>query len=299
MDKQPFLSICIPTYQRIDITRNTIKSIYADLEGVNLEDFEVVISDNDPKESSRVFVDEFKYDNFRYYSTQCEGFLNSYYVLGYGKGLFLKLQNNSSMFRKGSLRYLINQIKELASLKPLLFYTNGSLKRYDVREYDSVDDFYYNLSYYSSWSAGFGIWKEDYDQFHDVKCINKMFPQTTLLLSCSNKQKFLIDDTLVREGKPVKKKGGYNPYGVFGSSFLDIFHQALDRHVISAKTFDLIKSDILKKYLATRYLKTVILKKDTFDSSNISQHLKKYYGSFAYAKLLFYAFISPFQKILS
>lgn len=297
MDKHPYLSICIPTYQRIEITRNTIKSIYADLEGVDLCDFEVIVSDNDPKESSRVFETEFLYDNFHYYPTQCEGFLNSYYVLGYGKGEFLKLQNNSSMFKKGSLAYIINQVKSLIEAKPVIFHTNGSLKRFDARKYDSADDFYYNLSYFSSWSAGFGIWKEDYSKFKNVNNINKMFPQTTLLMSCSQKSSFVIDDTLTREGQPVKKKGGYNPYEVFGCSFLDIFNQALVENIISEKTFNIIKRDILKKYLATRYLKTAILRKDSFDTSNISKHLMKYYGSYAYAKLLFYALISPLQKL--
>ena len=299
MSKQPVLSICIPTYQRIEITRNTIKSIYADFEGVDMEDFEVIVSDNDPAESSRVFEQEFKFENFHYYPTTCEGFLNSYYVLGYGKGEFLKLQNNSSMFRKGSLAHLIGQIKNYSASKPILFHTNGALKRFDIREYHSADDFYHNLSYYSSWSAGFGIWKVDYDRFHDVKSINKMFPQTTLLMSCSDRNIFVIDDTLTREGQPVKKKGGYNPYEVFGVSFLDIFYEALNRHVISAKTFKLIKDDIMKKYLATRYLKTAILRKDSFDTSHISPHLLKYYGQNAYAKLLLYALVSPFKKLLS
>lgn len=298
MSKRPVLSICIPTYQRIEITRKTIKSIYADLEGVDMDDFEVVVSDNDPAESSRVFEQEFNYGNFHYFPTTCEGFLNSYYVLGYGKGEFLKLQNNSSMFRKGSLVHLIEQIKKYSNSKPVLFHTNGSLKRLDVREYGSADEFYYNLSYYSSWSAGFGFWKEDYDKFHDVKTIDKMFPQTSLLMFCSTKHGFVIDDTLTREGQLVKKKGGYNPYEVFGSSFLDIFHSALSQHIISESTFDLIKNDILKKYLATRFLKTVILKKDSFDTSHISSHLMKYYGHHAYAKLVFYALISPIKKLL-
>lgn len=297
MNKRPYLSICIPTFKRIDITRNTLKSIYADLDGVDMDDFEVVVSDNDPEESSRVFEKEFKFDNFHYYPTQCEGFLNSYYVLGYGQGEFLKLQNNSSMFRRGSLLYLINQIKSLMLTKPVLFHTNGSLKRFDVREYDSADAFYFNMSYFSSWSAGFGIWKEDYEKFHAVKSICKMFPQTSLLISCSNKSHYIIDDTQTREGQPVKKKGGYNPYEVFGVTFLDIFNDALNNHIISNRTFDLIKSDILKKYLATRYLKTAILKKDSFDTSNISKHLKKYYGNHAYVKLVFFALTSPLQKI--
>ena len=201
------------------------------------------------------------------------------------------------MFKKGSLAYIINQVKSLIDAKPVIFHTNGSLKRFDARKYDSADDFYYNLSYFSSWSAGFGIWKEDYSKFKDVNNINKMFPQTTLLMSCSQKSSFVIDDTLTREGQPVKKKGGYNPYEVFGCSFLDIFNQALVENIISEKTFNIIKRDILKKYLATRYLKTAILRKDSFDTSNISKHLMKYYGSYAYAKLLIYALISPLQKL--
>ena len=40
-----YLSICIPTFQRIDITRKTITSIYSDLEGVNIDEFEVIVSD--------------------------------------------------------------------------------------------------------------------------------------------------------------------------------------------------------------------------------------------------------------
>ena len=298
MSERPILSICIPTYQRVEITRNTIKSIYENIDGVEMDDFEVIVSDNDPAESSRVFEDEFKYENFHYYPTTCEGFLNSYYVLGYGKGYFLKLQNNSSMFRKGSLKYLVKQIKKYSDLKPVLFHTNGALKRLDIREYGSTDEFYYNLSYYASWSAGFSMWKEDYERFRDVKSINKMFPQTSLLMFCSDKRSFIIDDTLTREGQPVKNKGGYNPYEVFGSSFLDIFHDSFSRHIISFKTFNLIKNDIMRKYLATRYLKTVILKQDSFDTSDISIHLMKYYGRHAYAKLVFYALMSPFKQLL-
>ena len=72
-----YLSICIPTYKRIDITRKTIASIYSDLEGVNIREFEVVVSDNDPMQSSKCFIEEFIFPNFKYYATDCEGFLNS------------------------------------------------------------------------------------------------------------------------------------------------------------------------------------------------------------------------------
>ncbi|MBM6720995.1 hypothetical protein H6B13_15360 [Bacteroides gallinaceum] len=292
----PILSICIPTFKRIDITRKAIASIYANLDGVQLNDFEVIVSDNDPEKSSEVFKKEFKYSNFHYYATKCEGFLNSYYVLGYGKGLFLKLHNNSCLLNKGSLLYLVNQIKFLSKEKPLLFYTNGMLNRKKLLKYNSTDEFYKSLSYFMSWSAGFGIWKDDYEQI-TITNISDMFPQTSLLLSCKNKNLFYIDDTLIYGGIPVPQKGGYNPYKVFGEVFMDLIKNALEDNIISNETFGIIKKELLNKYLASRYFKTVILRKDKFETSDISKHLKKYYGSYAFSRLLLYSFISPFYKI--
>ena len=52
----PVLSICIPTYNRLDILRNTILSIYADLEDVSMEDFEVVVSDNSKEHTTQPII---------------------------------------------------------------------------------------------------------------------------------------------------------------------------------------------------------------------------------------------------
>lgn len=292
-NKTPILSICIPTFKRVDITRQAIESIYSDLNNIDIYDFEVIISDNDPEESSRTFIDEFKYPNFHYYATRCEGFLNSFYVLGYGKGAFLKLHNNSSLLKKGSLLYLINQIKSFLKDKPLLFYTNGMLKNKKIQIYKNADDFFKGLSYFSSWSSGFGIWRDDYETYKDVNSIDKMFPQTSLLLSCCNKKTYVIDDTIIRHGLFVPKKGGYNPYKVFGEDFLNLFFQAVKLGIISSNTFACIKKDLFKNYLATRYLKSVVLRRDSFDKSNISMYLQKYYGKYAHIKLFIYSFLTP------
>lgn len=297
INNEPVLSICIPTYKRVEITRDTIKSIYADLEGVDLNDFEVIVSDNDIEESSRTFETDFKYPNFHYHATECEGFLNSFYVLSYGRGKFLKLQNNVSHFKKGSLKYMLNQAKNLLKNKPVIFYTNGMLGKHSVSQYDNIDDFLINLSFYSSWSAGFAIWKSDFDKIKDASSINRWFPQTSLLLESSKgKDSFIIDDNTIREGKPVSKKGGYNPYEVFGVSFLDLYQDYVNKGLIKSSTLSIVKEILFKKYLSSRYLKTVILRKDSFDHSNIQKHLSKYYGRFAFLKLIFYALIYPFNK---
>ena len=161
-DKKPYLSLCIPTYNRLDILQNTIESIYSDLKNINLDDFEVVISDNEPNRSSKEIVNKFEYKNLHYFPTVCEGFLNSFYVLSYGNGSFLKLHNNYTKLRKGSLEILINEIKDNIINKPVIYFSDGLKESGKIMEFDSYDLFIKKLSYFSSRSSGFGIWKEDF-----------------------------------------------------------------------------------------------------------------------------------------
>lgn len=294
-----YLSICIPTYQRIEITRNTITSIYADLKGVDLSEFEVIVSDNDVAESSYCFKKEFPYENFHYYQTKCEGFLNSFHVLGYGQGLFLKLHNNYTQLKAGSLKYLIDEIKKYVDVKPLIFFTNGLRHFKEKREYRTFDDYMYDMSYLSSWSTGFGIWKDDYDSIKSRAKINKWFPQSSMLLPFYGKSLFVLNDLIIFDDQKVSKKGGYNPYYVFGVDYVTLIKGSYDSGCITAKTFERIKRDVLCEYLSVRYFKTVIARMDKFEHSDIKKHLSVHYSGSAYYKMLAYALVAPFKYVFN
>lgn len=292
-----YLSICIPTFQRIEITRKTIASIYADLKGVNMDEFEVIVSDNDISESSKCFEKEFPYKNFHYYQTRCEGFLNSFHVLGYGKGLFLKLHNNYTMLRPGTLKYMIDEVKQYDESKALMFFTNGLRCIKEKHEYKNFDSFMKDLSYFSSWSTGFGIWREDYEKIKNTVEINKWFPQTSMLLPFNQKNEFVLNDLVIFNDQKVPKKGGYNPYKVFGIEYLTLIKNSLDNGCISKCTFKKIKKDLLCDYLASRYFKTVIAHMDKFEHDNIREHLSVYYSSKDFFILLLNAFLAPIKQI--
>ena len=125
--KEPIVSICLPCYGRVEYVRRTLKSIYEYNSDVSLDDYEIVISDNDPKQNIRSLVSEFNFPNIHYHYTKCEGFMNSYYVLTYATGQFLKLHNSQVIFKKGALAALVQEIKDNQKNKPLVFYTNGLL----------------------------------------------------------------------------------------------------------------------------------------------------------------------------
>ena len=166
------LSICIPCCKRIEQLELTLTSIFQDNSDVPITDYEVILSDNDPLHEIELLVNKFDFENLKYFHTDCEGFLNSYCVLTYAKGTFLKLHNSQAKFKKGSLTKIIDDIRGSQNDKALLFYSNGMLNKNRVLAYDDFNSFMYNLSYWSSSSNGFCIWKDEFDKIGEIKLGN-------------------------------------------------------------------------------------------------------------------------------
>lgn len=291
--KRPFLSICIPTYNRQEILKKTLASIYADLNGIEIEDFEVVISDNEPNGSSKKIAEMFGYKNLLYYKTTCEGFLNSLYVLKFGNGHLLKLHNNYTQLKQGSLKLIIEDAKKNIDEKPLIFYTDGLKQSGRIERFHSFDNFMYHLSYFSSWSTGFSIWKEDLDKFADYIEINNYFPQTSLLLAQTKKSTYIINDLSLFYNQKVPKKGGYNIFKVFAVDYIKLIEESFQKKAITKNSFEKIKKELLLKYLSVRYFKTVLMKMDNFEKSNIKNNIEIYYSHIDYYMMVFFALFSP------
>ncbi|GGF12539.1 glycosyltransferase [Flavobacterium limi] len=298
MDSKPYLSICIPTYNRLEILANTLDSIYADLNDVDIEDFEVVISDNQPNHSTKELIDKFNFKNLHYHASKSIGFLNSFDVLKLGNGMFLKLHNNYTMFRKGSLKQMINEIKENSIDRPVIFYTNGLNQFGGIKRFDSYNSFMYGLSYLSSWSSGFGIWKKDFENVCDTIEVNNYFPQTSLLVSQTQKSNYIINDIPIFDNQDIPKKGGYNIFKVFSVDYVSLIEKVHNREEISKETFNKIKKDLLLDYLSVRYFKTVIVRMDNFEKNNIKESIQIHYSAFMYYIMIGTALFAPVKALI-
>lgn len=298
MNKKPYLSICIPTYNRLEILKKTIDSIYADLNDVSMEDFEVIISDNEPNQSAKLIIDGFNHENLHYYATSSSGFLNSFDVLKLASGSFLKLHNNYTKFRNGTLKKMITCIIEESQSKSVIFYTNGLRQFGKIKNFKNYNEFMFSLSYLSSWSSGFGIWKEDFERVSGNILINNYFPQTSLLMTQINKSNYIINDIPLFEDQTVPKKGGYNIFKVFSIDFVTLMEGAFKRNEISKETFNKIKIDLLFKYLSVRYFKTVIIKIDNFEKNDIRKSIEVNYSKMQYFAFIVSALFSPLLIIL-
>lgn len=275
------ISICIPCYKRKEYVRETLKSIYEDNDDVLLDDYEVVISDNDPDGELESLTKEFDYDNLHYHKTACEGFLNSYYVLTYAKGEFLKLHNSQVIFRKGALKKMINEINSIRERKPLVFYTNGFLYKNSSVHYDTFDAFNYNLSYWSSWSNGFSIWKEDFDRIIN-NGLNKLFPHTSLYITQWGKSGFVLNDNHWFDTQRVAGRSGHNKFEAFTIEYPSLIEYCAINGWISSRTQNRILHDIMTQFLPILLFNKYVARVENYDISGYRQNIKKKFPKYAY-----------------
>jgi len=276
-----YLSICIPTKNRLDYIKTTINSIIDD--DVDNSLFQIIISDNSDNDHTEKYAKELQANgyNIKYYRNPVSGFYNSIQALRLGDGELLKLHNDYSAFKRGKFKSLLEYAVKHVEIKPILFFTNGELK-YSKKTIccDSLDDFVSHASYLITWSSSFAIWREQLQKLRsEPQDVDEMFPHTSVLLQTNNK-KYCIVDEILFENINVTKKGGYNIFYNFCILFLNILYEKVKENTITKKTFQKVKRDMYYRFVIIWYYRTIIDKKRnyTFDNTNANQNIKKAYG---------------------
>lgn len=293
---QKLLSICIPTRGRIEILKNTLNSIF--YSKVNFSDYEVVIYDSsDDDELSVLLASEYNYPNLIYKKGENRGFLNLVSALELGNGFFLKLHNDYTTFIEGGLKDVLKLIKEHQQLKPLIFFSNGSLQIKTIGEYNNFNEFMYSLSYYSSWSTGFSIWKIDFQKQSNLE-YSKMFPHTSLLFEQNDNDLFIVDNRIYFSNQDIPKKGGYNLFKTFCYDYLKMVEDCFKIGKINHKTFSHIKMHMYLTFLIPWYYNTKVKNNNfTFDLAGIRQSMSRYYSFEFYFFMVFVSwFIYPIKN---
>lgn len=276
----PIVSLCMPTNGVVEWVFPVLESIYT--QECDDGEFEVVITDNgnnkEFKEKIKVYSQ--KYTNLHYFETNALPFINEIESYKRAKGKMIKFVNHRTLLVEGALQRLIDLTKNNITEKPIMYFSNGVLpKRKDIFKYDRFDQFVKNLSYWSSWSTGMAIWKEDFDKLpEDVSNFNELFPHTNVLFAEKNREKYIIDNTVIfdemAQGK--KPKGSYDLFYAFGVEYPSII---LDLYRSQSITVDTFKSVIKDNcdFIANLYF-CYFIKKDycSYDLSG----LKDIYGIF-------------------
>ena len=166
---EKLLSLCIPTYNRCEILDAVLSRIVCDKEFD--ERVEVIVSDNCSTDATPEVVKKYSssYPNVVYHRNP-ENIRDANFevVLSLGTGRYVKLLNDYSILKAGTLGYLLERIeKHKESGENLFFYTRVSKPEFNEAVCYSLDDFVEKVSFWSTWIGHFGTWRECFEALPD------------------------------------------------------------------------------------------------------------------------------------
>ena len=248
------LSICIPTYNRAEYLDNTLCSIVSQKRFQDTNDVEIVISDNCSNDNTRQLSQKYVTlypEKIRYYanSVNIED-QNFEKVLSYGRGQFLKLNNDTLLHYPKSLDKMLETINANTKAGNIVFFSNGVLKDVDTLWCRDLDSFVGAVSFYSTWIACFGVWKKDFpgiENFNEVK--NLKLISAVLFGQISLPKTVFIDNTVLFKSIPPKSKGGYNIYRIFAENYVCLLENYRKQKKISRVTLFNEKTKLMLRFL--------------------------------------------------
>lgn len=275
------LTICIPTFNRAELLRQTLDSITAE-PPFAAGQVEIVISDNCSQDHTQEVARQLEQaypDQVRYFrhDEAISPDINFEFVMAQGRGGYLKLHNDNLTLRPGSLVEMVKVFEATAAEKPIVFFTNGNMNAgQQIEVLNSIDEFVRRVSFFSTWIGGFGMWREEFHAIGDVaRHAALRLVQTDVLfrlLDMGKRAIVLYDVYFI--GLAVSKKGGYNIAEVFGKNYLTILKWYRKSGKLSEDIFQEEKKLILLRHIIPYYFDTT----NDFSKTGFFPYMQDYVG---------------------
>ena len=266
------LSICIPTFNRPLFLKSTIESIISQDIFNNENKIEIIISDNSTNEETlnmvNLFIIKYPKKIFYYKNGINIGDENISKALSLGNGLFLKLNNDTLVFNRNSLKELLYIIQTNISTKPNLFFLNNMLKhKKNIYHLNNLNDFLLITKNTSTWIGTFGIWKADFNNV--IFPITNKMPhfEATLKMVSEIRNTIIINSEFFKTQAGVYQ-GGYDLVEIFYIGFNKILKNYLFLNKINIKTINYLNNYILFHFLYKWALRVKLEKKYYFTNKN-------------------------------
>ncbi len=222
----PVLSLCIPTFNRAEILKNTIGKIVSDID-FN-EEVELIISDNGSSDNTPEVCEDYvrKYSNVYYYRNKENiKIYNFYKVLSLANGKYLKIINDTCTFQIGKLGRMKEIVKEHDENSALLFPPVSNFVKGGHFISNDINETIKFLSYNATWSPAFGIWKNDFHVICDNTDYESLLPQVDWIYRLSLKKKIEMYVDHYFDVQWTGSKGNFNYMRTFTIDYLNILKQ--------------------------------------------------------------------------
>lgn len=291
-DKQPILSICIPTYNRAEILRDTLEQ-YTSCEEFD-DDVEIVISDNASPDHTQDVCAEFttKYKNVRYFrnaqNVRDENFI---IVQNYAKGLYIKLMNDNIYMPNEALRNMKNEIRLYKENRiPIFFVTGPIFQRMQTHEYTckSMDEYVQQVSMYVTAISCFGAWKTDWDAITNKQEYSKLllsqvdWSYQIVVHRGQCKLIYLEPYWLLSKDANNKFSQSYNFFQIHLANYTTIKQIYVEKGLITKQTMRRDGHVFLNHYRKKIWAVLFGKRNDVFDYTDSMKILKKYFSTDPY-----------------
>lgn len=287
MNENKLISLCIPTNGKVEFVLPVLESIYS--QGVDDSLFEVVITDNGKNSVLGESIEEFKsHGNIFYYKSDLNGFVNQVDSFKRSNGLFIKMLNHRAKLVKGALADLIAIVEKYKESQPCIYCSDGVLSKEELLVCENFDSFVKELSYFSSWSAGVGIWAKDKAFLESIE-YNKMFPHISIIFEERLGSKYIVWNKKFMNMSDEPTKGGYNIFYAFAVVYVDLLKDLMKSGRITFSTYKSVKKD-LRSFLVQWYYNICVKDNQyTFDTTDMFENITSNYSVFDYLYIVFMA----------
>lgn len=251
-NKQPVLSICIPTYNRAEALRTNLANIVA-LDGFD-DTVEIVISDNCSPDNTQEVGELFasKYPNIKYFRNDRNiNDSNFPAALDRATGEYIKLLNDNALIFPDGLVYLKENVIINRAKKTPIFFTDSQIftkKKKDVIECSDLNEYIEALSAFITAISCFGAWKEQWANVEDrTKYTEYKLNQVDWAFQIVSKYHgcILYDMQYYRGFLPGGVRKGYNWFDVHINNFYKIMQPYIDKGLVTKETVRIDKNNHL------------------------------------------------------
>lgn len=295
MDKNEdiLLSICMPTYNRIDTLMVVLQKLVVDPDFD--EEVEIVISDNCSTDDTEVRIRKMasEYPNIKYYrNSENVKDRNFYLALSRGQGRYLKLLNDYVLFKTGGLRIMKDYIRKYEGRDlNLLFYSNLRRPCHASQEVqvDDVDSFVRIINNKITWITNFGVWKKNFEELRDDDLLwsTQLAQMDWTLHEVSLRKTVVVNYHCYQTLVVPNKKMSYAFFIPHVVNYYGIYKGYMEQGLISEKTIKYDKYRILSHFVGSRIIQYLYLEKEVpFDMETAQRVLNEYFGNIPYYKYL-------------
>lgn len=256
--EQPILSLCIPTYGRGEILRGNLEQIQKQLDTINMDELELIVSNNcSPDNTEKVVHTFIKQGMPIRYNCNTENLGsdgNFMKCMDMAKGKYIWLLGDDDYLRDGSIAYVLDCLRGKDYGLLYIDFQNPSEK--EPVEYTDINAFIRKLGRMLGYMSANIFRKDILNTVDPSKYNGTCFLQMPFFIaSCFSKScnAVISREILIRDIGGTPSPQNYNFVEVFSKSFNDIINELLRTNpLVKRSTMYRLKKELFDSYLGNR-----------------------------------------------